>query len=494
MRYLNVFPVCLLMVSGVVSGDEWPGFLGDGGNRAAVDGVVDEFGKGKNVKWRVDVPVGHSSPCVAGGKIFLTAAEAGGRVLKMMAMDVGDGSLVWERTVEGEVESDYGHRAAQPAMSTACTDGERVFFYFGGYGLVACAAGDGEVLWEKRFGFEPQMFGTGVSPVLADGAVVLARDGGKDPAVWCFEGGDGAVRWKVPRPGFGVTYGSPYVWKNKVRAEVVVGGSTSLRSYALEDGAPLWSVADTCGFPCTTPVGDAERLYFAAWATINAEGEERAKASFWGDIEISDEEMADPEKFFARFDPNGDGKVYEEELGDSRAKDAFNFVDRNRDGYWVYEEYRPMHVMPAMAGKNIMVAVEAGHDGELSRGGGVAWTWDESLPYVASPLLLNGRVYLVKSGGLISCVDAATGEAFYEGERIGMSGEYYATTVAAGGKVLICSERGFVFVLEDGKELKVLVKNKLGEKLYATPAVAGGVLYIRTERGLWAIGEDQRSD
>lgn len=491
MKNLRVVAGCLLIGMGGVAGGEWPGFLGDGGNRVSGDAVVSEFGKGKNVRWRVDVPVGHSSPCVAGGKLFLTAAEEGGRVLKMMAFDVADGSVVWERSVEGEAEDRYGHKAAQPAMPTACTDGERVFFYFGGYGLLACAVGDGSAVWEKRFAFGPQMFGTGVSPVLADGAVVLVRDGGKDSAVWCFEGGDGSVRWKVPRPGFGAGYGSPYVWKNKVRTEVVVGGSTSLRSYALKDGAPLWSVADTCGFPCTTPVGDTERLYFAAWATINAEGKERAKASFWGDVEISDEEMADPKKSFARFDPNGDGKVYEEELGDSRAKDAFNFVDRNRDGYWVYQEYLPMHVMPAMAGKNIMVAVEAGHDGALSEGKGVAWTWDESLPYVASPLLVGGRVYLVKSGGLISCLDAKTGKGFYEGERIGMSGEYYATPVAAGGKVLVSSERGFVFVLEDGEALEVVAKNKLGEKLYATPAVVDGVIYFRTEKGLWAVGESR---
>ena len=296
----------------------------------------------------------------------------------------------------------------------------------------------GETLWEKRFPFAPHMFGTASSPLLVEGAVILLRDGGEDSALWCLDANDGSTRWKVPRPGLRHSYATPYVWRNRERTELVVPGTNSLRSYDLEDGSPLWSVDDLCVFPCTTPVGDEERVYFAAWATPNADGTERSRANFWGDLEMSEEEANDPEWLFRRFDENQDGKLTREELPDSRGRDAFNFVDRDQDGAWTQDEYSVLAGISA-PGRNLMVAVEAGHEGELSEEQGIVWTASKGLPYVPSPLLVDDRIYLVKSGGIVSCLDAVTGEPIYRPGRNGISGEYYASPVAWGDRVILCA-------------------------------------------------------
>ena len=141
-------------------------------------------------------------------------------------------------------------------------------------------------------------------------------------------------------------------------------------------------------------------------------------------------------------------------------------------------------------GENLMVAVEAGHEGKLKEGSGIVWTYSKgkALPYVPSPLVVGGRVYLLKSGGVITCLDAATGKTVYGPMRNGVSGEYYASPVAWGDKVILCAQRGIVLVLETGDEMKVLSENQFGEEIYATPAIVDGVIYLRTDKHLMAIG------
>ena len=117
------------------------------------------------------------------------------------------------------------------------------------------------------------------------------------------------------------------------------------------------------------------------------------------------------------------------------------------------------------------------------------WEVTKGLPYVASPLAYRGRVYLLKAGGFISCLDLATGKALYESERLGVAGEYYATPVAVGEYILICAQRGTAFVIRAGDALEILSRNELGEALSATPAVVENTLYLRGDKHLWAFGK-----
>jgi outer membrane protein assembly factor BamB len=208
-------------------------------------------------------------------------------------------------------------------------------------------------------------------------------------------------------------------------------------------------------------------------------------------MELTEEEANDPNFIFKRFDANGDRKIAQDELPNSRSRDAFNFVDRDRDGFWSVPELAALGSGNKAPGRNVMVAVEAGHQGELTEKKGVVWTYERSkaLPYVPTPLLMDGRIHLVKSGGVVTCLDASSGEAVYGPVRSGVSGEYYASPVAWGDRILLCSQRGTVLILAAGDKFDVLAKNDLGEEIHATPAIVDGTLYLRTSEHLWAIGK-----
>jgi outer membrane protein assembly factor BamB len=100
----------------------------------------------------------------------------------------------------------------------------------------------------------------------------------------------------------------------------------------------------------------------------------------------------------------------------------------------------------------------------------------------------RGRVYLVKDGGIVTCLEARSGKVAYRG-RLGAACTYFASPVAGDGKIFACSRDGVVVVLAAGDQLKVLARNDLAEAINATPAIVDGKLYIRTDAALYAFGE-----
>jgi outer membrane protein assembly factor BamB len=117
----------------------------------------------------------------------------------------------------------------------------------------------------------------------------------------------------------------------------------------------------------------------------------------------------------------------------------------------------------------------------------VAWTELKGVPEVPSPLLYRNRLYYVKNGGVLTCRDPKTGKAIFE-ERLDAPGGYYASPVAADGKIYTASDRGMVVVLEAADTLRVLARNELKEPIMATPAIVDNKLYVRTDNQLYAFG------
>ncbi len=68
-------------------------------------------------------------------------------------------------------------------------------------------------------------------------------------------------------------------------------------------------------------------------------------------------------------------------------------------------------------------------------------------------------------------------------------GEYYASPIAADGKIYIAGRNGFVVVIEDGPALKVLARNDMGNEVLATPSIADGRIFIRTRDKVICVGE-----
>ena len=138
-----------------------------------------------------------------------------------------------------------------------------------------------------------------------------------------------------------------------------------------------------------------------------------------------------------------------------------------------------------------MVAVARGAQGDASKE--LRWTWTRGLPYVSSPLLYRGRVWLFKSGGLATCLDARTGKPVFDRERLSDRSEYYMSPVGAAGHVLVGSAEGTLYLLDaDADELTVEHTADFDDGLLATPAILDGTVYLRSTKALWAFGGPEK--
>jgi outer membrane protein assembly factor BamB len=137
-------------------------------------------------------------------------------------------------------------------------------------------------------------------------------------------------------------------------------------------------------------------------------------------------------------------------------------------------------------GGNVVMAIRPGGRGNVTSSH-VAWRHLRGAPYNASPLVVGDYLYVVKNGGLMTCLNARTGEPVWQ-ERLPFRGDYYSSPVAGDGKIYVISEEGGATVLAAGRAYEVIARNDLGERTMATPAISDGQFFIRTDDALYAIG------
>ena len=464
--------IALLGATGLAAWGQppWPQFRGvNGAGVAAADAKPPaKFGPQENVLWQVGVPWSPSSPCVWGDRIFLTTFDAG--KLEVRAYDRGNGAWLWTRSLQPEGLEEHHGQDGSPAASTPATDGRRVVSYFGSFGLV-CHDFAGRELWRKPLSraLSGGKYGSGTSPVICDDLVVLNRDQYEYSSLLAVDLATGATRWEAARPEAAGSFGSPVRWRNDGEDQVVLAGTAQLKGYALQTGEERWHLNGVTNTVCTTPVVGDGMLYFAAWSP----GQADAPRQPW-------------EKFLEANDKNHDGVVDFAEI-DVKRRDYLRGLDRNRDGKFTREDWELLRIGDAKA-ENVLVAVKPGGHGDISDSR-VAWKYKKGLPYVPSPLLYDGRLYLLRDGGLFSSLDPKTGEPHYAQERLGAAGSYYASPVAADGRIYVASLQGKVSVLKaGGAKPEILHQVDFGTRILATPAIVGDTLYLRTATHLWAFG------
>lgn len=139
---------------------------------------------------------------------------------------------------------------------------------------------------------------------------------------------------------------------------------------------------------------------------------------------------------------------------------------------------------------NSLLAIHLGKSGDLTGSDAIAWTHKKSTPYVPSPLLYNGKLYFfANKNAVLSCLDAKTGQALVDAERIeGLQG-VYASPLGAGGKVYLAGRNGATVVLKQSDKIEVLATNKLDDKFDASPAAVGKELFLRGREYLYCIAE-----
>ena len=187
-------------------------------------------------------------------------------------------------------------------------------------------------------------------------------------------------------------------------------------------------------------------------------------------------------------DKNNDGVITAEEAKAAGTGGFFKVFDVNGDGKITAEDIDLMKAQ-MVKGENVLVALKPGGQGELGTDK-IAWKQTSGLPYVPSPLFYRGRVYLVRDGGMVSSFDAKTGTPYYQKERLDAGGSYYASPVAADGRIYFVSLNGRVSVVAAGGEQpKILRQADFGERICATPALVENALYLRTASALFAFGQ-----
>jgi len=467
---IRIVGIVLALCGAASAASNWPQFRGPNASGVAPDAKPPvHISLSNAVLWRVEVPWSPSSPCLWADRIFLTTFAD--EQLQTRCYDRRNGQLLWAKGIKADKLETFHRTDGSPAASTPATDGRHVVSYFGSFGVI-CHDFKGNELWRHSLpvALSSGGFGSGTSPVIAGKRVLVNRDQEQGSSLLALDVATGKTVWEAVRPDAWGSFGTPIVWKNKGVEEVVIPGSVRLKGYELKTGKEDWMVEGITTFSCTTPVLGKDFLFFAGWAP----GKSDSPWPSW-------------EKFLEKNDKNNDGEITFDEFN-ATDRDFARGMDLNHDGKITKIDWELL--MARMAkGENLLVAVKPGGRGDISHTH-VAWKFERGLPYVASPLFYDGRLYLIRDGGMMSSLDAVTGTPYYTQERVGANGSYYASPVAADGRIYLASLPGKLTVIKAGGKLpEVLHQTDLGERIFATPALAGDKLYLRTQTRLYAFGE-----
>jgi outer membrane protein assembly factor BamB len=450
---------------------DWPRFRGPRfDNTFPGERPPAEFGPDKNLKWKVSVPSGHSSPILVGDRIVVTSFD-GDATLETIALSKATGAVLWRQPVRPAQLETYIAQYNNPAASTCASDGERIVTYFGSYGLI-CYSVAGEELWRRPMPLPESRdgFGTGTSPIVHDGKVILVRDeDGPGQGIYALDIRTGKDLWFRKRDGFRISFGSPVVWDSCV----VAAGDLRLKAYDLESGADRWVVNGLAACPCTTPTPGADgNLYVAVWS--NGSGNEP--------------NMPPWEKLLEAMDQDRDGKLSPSDCKGSIFGDLFSVNDQNHDGFIDADEWN-RNIARMLEGKNAVLSIRPGGQGDITDTH-VVWRNDKGAPYVASPLVDDGLLYLIKDGGMLTVYEAASGEVLVDRQRLGVQGDFYASPISVDERVFVISRNGVFVCLAAGKAPSVLWEFDLGESTVATPIVSDNTVFVRSQDHLWAFGEN----
>jgi outer membrane protein assembly factor BamB len=449
---------------------EWNRFRGpNGAGVAEASGLPVEMGPQKNVVWKAALPPGHSSPILSGGRIFLTALE--GEKLWTICLDQATGKILW-RTEAPRARTEKIDRRNHAASPSPAVDGDRVFVFFPDFGLLAYDL-RGKEKWRLPLGPFNNVYGMGASPVVADDKVVLVVDQSTNSYILAAGKNDGRVRWKVPRPEAKSGHSTPILYAVEKQTQLIVPGSFVLSGYAADTGKRLWWVNGLSFEMKSTPVMNADAVFVNGYGSPDNQPENIRPVMDFKDA-------------LAKFDRSGDRKFSAAELEmDARATSNLPYVDLDGDG--LLDETDWNYYQAAMASVNGMLAIRPGGTGDMSKTS-IRWQYHRAVPQLPSPLLYNGVLYMVNDGGVVTTFRPATGEVIAQGRLQGAVDSYYASPVAADGKVYMVSLNGKVVVLKTDGSLAPVAVSDLDDMVYATPAIADGRIYIRTRSALFAFG------
>src|SRR5207249_2073048 len=237
----------------------------------------------------------------------------------------------------------------------------------------------------------------------------------------------------------------------------------------VESGKEIWWVRRLPWQVKPTPVVAGDRVYFATFSAESDPGQQEIVPSF--------------EEALAKWDVNKDGKLSKDELVDPRAKARFDeYLDLDQTGFLEERDWRQFQ--ERRQGEAYLRAYRLGGQGDITERN-FLWKNPRSLPNVPSPIFYRGVLYTLKEGGILTSFDPKTGAILKQARLRGALGEYFASPVAADGRVYAISEEGKVSVIQAGAQWEQIRVNDMQDGSRSTIAIVDRKLYVRTFSALY---------
>ena len=419
---------------GAANEPSWPQWRGPSGQGVSVEkNLPTEWSTNKNVKWKAAIPgQGHSSPIIWGNKVFLTTAVQGELVPGAKAVVHMDGGK--EFLHPDSIGANYKHQ-----FKVLCLDRKT-----------------GKILWEQT-AFEGTPYDNrhrkssfAASTPTTDGKYVFAFFGTE--GLYAYDM-NGKQIWKADLGKLGTvgmgTGTSPILYENLVivQCDEENGAASFIVGIDKKTGKEVWK----------TP-----RKVQVSWSTpLLVRTSKRAELITSGTEAI------------IAYDPATGKELWRHKGVESNAVPTPVATS-------------DLVIVSAGSPVKIAMAIELGSNGDL--GDKVTWKYSKGTAYVPSPILYGEYLYLTSDRGVLTCLDAKTGEVKYEGGRVPVPASFSGSPVAFDGKILMTSEDGDTFIIKAGPKHEVVGTNSIGEPVYSSLAVADGNLFIRGEKNLYCIG------
>lgn len=446
--------------------NDWARFRGPSGSGIAVGTIPDDFNLEKHLLWKAECGKGASSPIIVGNRLFLTSFEGDERQVK--CFDAASGALAWTKSTRKE-RTEVATAPGGPASPTAVADESGVYAFFPDIGLW-CLSHTGEERWRLALGPFHSFHGVAASLVLAEGNVVLLIDQLQDSFLAAFDCKSGTQTWKVERQDGPIGgYSTPATRINaQGKLELVVSGPMEVIGYDAATGKRNWSLAGATNAPISVPVVAGNRIFLCepSFAQNPFKIDSLLAHDKNKDGELSFEELEKQIPLYRiakRIDAswgNGDGKITAEEMD----KAFESFV--NGGGLVAIE----------LDETNAPIAARA------------KWTYRKSVPQIPSLLLVDNVLFFVSDGGILTSVNPDNGEILKRA-RLGEGAKYYASPIAAGGRILLLDTEGKLAITTTEADWKVLGTSNINDRCYATPAIVNDRIFIRGDDTLHCLGK-----
>jgi outer membrane protein assembly factor BamB len=421
----------------------WPSFRGAHASGIAErQNIPDRWdgAKGENILWRTPIPgLAHSSPIVWGNRIFVTSAVSSNPNATFRPGLYGDGDASDDRSRQRWTIYAIDKR-------TGTIEWERV-------------AHEGEPVGKRHI----KSTYASATPV-TDGRIVVASFGSQ--GVFAYDV-TGHFLWKVDLGHLDVgaydipTFewgpaSSPILWNGLVILQCDTQADSFLLALKADTGETVWKTA---------------REELPSWGTPTV-------AITPGGPQL----VTNASNFIRGYDPSSGKELWR--LGGSSKITAPTPVFG--DGVFVIASgrapERPIYVVKPDARGDLTLA------GGRTSSDAIAWSRTGRGPYMPTPLIYNGLVYVLANNGLFDAYNLKTGDEVYRQRLASIGNGFSASPIAADGKIYLTNEDGDMLVVAAGAEFKQIAANPMGELVMATPALSDGVMYVRSAKSLFAIG------